>query len=222
MEEKKSEKISCEGINAKNQWAIGFAVVVIVTIFSIAMFKTRDTSLDNPVGFNRDLPAPYQGSQEFLGLGQTVAFNQGAIPPGCATCPNLVQCFPQASPAQPVAFGVGLSRCPFCRFNFNSPQAGPNGMPMCPRCLRNLPAAIGNNNLTPVAFNLPPLFSNKGVLASPIFRDAVMLHEYRGVCSNCHLIKSDIPIPTNAQMPHEYRGVCSNCHKILGMLSGAR
>lgn len=59
-------------------------------------------------------------------------------------------------------------------------------------------------------------------LAPPIFRDAVMPHEYRGVCENCHVIRSDIPIQANALMPHPYRGVCSNCHQILGTPAGAQ
>jgi hypothetical protein len=51
----------------------------------------------------------------------------------------------------------------------------------------------------------------------PIFRDAQMLHAFRGVCENCHIVSPDIPIPASAQQRHEYRGVCSNCHAILGL-----
>lgn len=50
--------------------------------------------------------------------------------------------------------------------------------------------------------------------APVIYRDAVMPHELRGVCSNCHQIRPGVPIVASAQMPHEYRGVCSNCHSV--------
>ncbi|MFC1736363.1 PDZ domain-containing protein [Candidatus Hydrogenedentota bacterium] len=59
-------------------------------------------------------------------------------------------------------------------------------------------------------------------LAPEIFRDAAMPHAYRGVCSNCHVIRPDIAIGSSAQMPHQYRGVCSNCHVIMGTRAGVK
>jgi len=58
--------------------------------------------------------------------------------------------------------------------------------------------------------------------APPIFRDAIMPHTFRGVCSNCHTIKPDVPITRDAVLPHKYRGVCSNCHTISGMRAGVQ
>lgn len=51
--------------------------------------------------------------------------------------------------------------------------------------------------------------------APTIYRDARMLHQYRGVCGNCHIVMPDVAISRTARMPHDYRGVCSNCHTIV-------
>lgn len=85
----------------------------------------------------------------------------------------------------------------------------------CPNFTQCFPQAAQT-----VALTGPASIGTQMAMAPPIFRDAVMPHEYRGVCENCHIVKADIPIQANAQMPHEYRGVCSNCHKILGTAAG--
>lgn len=149
----------------------------------------------------------------------TVGTQQVAIAnPNCMTCPNFTQCFPQGAPSNPqVAFGFGNSflRCPFCNFAYTDFDAGMRGGSRCPRCFGMFPlSGFGRGGFSTVALTQP-------AAAPPIFRDAVMPHQYRGVCENCHQVYPDIPIPANAQMPHEYRGVCSNCHTILGAKAGA-
>lgn len=116
-------------------------------------------------------------------------FAAAALPPNCTTCPNFTQCFPQGNTgAQQAAFSN-----PNCATYPNAAQCFPNGQT--------------------VALTQPLTATN----APPIFRDAVMSHEFRGVCENCHIVRPDITIQATAQMPHEYRGVCSNCHAILGL-----
>ncbi|MBF0381849.1 MAG: trypsin-like peptidase domain-containing protein [Magnetococcales bacterium] len=63
--------------------------------------------------------------------------------------------------------------------------------------------------------------------APPITADAVMLHEDRGPCINCHEIipgnqpimnvaaKNAPPITADAPLPHGDRGPCESCHDIL-------
>jgi hypothetical protein len=189
-----------------------------------------------PVAFCPTAPYYPQGYGQGMNqpAGQQAAF--------CPTTPTYAQCVPQTNtaPAQQAAFGNGfcLVQCPFCAFSFNDTSAARRGSAQCPRCFGFIPFGQMMNPMTNVA--LPPpncmtcpsvtqCFPNGQTVAltqpattpPPIFRDAVMLHEFRGVCENCHIVRPDIPIQSNAQMPHKYRGVCSNCHVILGLKAGA-
>lgn len=106
---------------------------------------------------------------------------------------------------------TGSFKCPNCGWLMHSEQ-GANEFPRCPNCgqimKRTASAArVAMVQGAPVANPVPNS-------APPIFRDAVMPHQFRGVCENCHTVKPDITIPANAAMPHVYRGVCSNCHQI--------
>ncbi len=115
---------------------------------------------------------------------------------------------------QPVAFnqGQGMMRCPRCNTAFNDPNCARRGFAQCPRCQNMISMrGQGGRGFANVALTRP------GV-AVPIFRDAAMLHEFRGVCENCHTVNPDIAIPANTtQVLHGYRGVCSNCHTITGL-----
>jgi Magnetochrome domain len=213
----------CAGETSKNIWLIGIAGIIIVTLFSIAMFKSGAKKLPTntamqPVAFNSMLDGPLVGG-----------FQQAALPPGCVTCPTVTQCFPgQALPQQPVAFQQaalppGCVTCPTVTQCFPGQMPSQSRPPM-------QPVAFTTNKTAPIIFRdaiMPHKF--RGVCSSchiikadiPIFRDAVMPHPYRGVCSNCHKIKPDIPITANAKLAHEYRGVCSNCHIVSGAKAGA-
>lgn len=229
----------CTTTNARNVWIAGITVTILVTLFCVMMFKGGDIPLPGqPVG-----PGNVTGA-----AGRQVAF----VPPACATCPTVTQCFPGApapGAAQPVAFtpgcaqqvgftpgcaqpaawvpcpvpgrqmgagqmnagqNAGALRCPQCNYVFNDANYWNRGYSRCPRCgqMIPVPAQQGGGGFQQVAAMQPP----------PIFRDAVMLHQFRGVCENCHVVNPDIAIPAStAQVPHGFRGVCSNCHTILGL-----
>ncbi|MBF0243982.1 MAG: hypothetical protein HQL31_01750 [Planctomycetes bacterium] len=68
---------------------------------------------------------------------------------------------------------------------------------------------LGGRSWTQVAATQP------ATVIPPIFRDASMVHAFRGVCSNCHQVMPNVPIPSSASLPHPFRGVCSNCHEIV-------
>lgn len=160
---------SCAQTHVKNVWVVGIAVIVLVSIFCIAIFNKPKPSTTLP------MPMTAQG----------VAMEGFAVPmPQYQMDPLLQQMAPQT-----VALGNAYG--PFCP---------PNGR--------------YQSAMTRVA--------QAGAHAGPpIFRDALMPHQYRGVCENCHIVSPDIPIPANAAMRHEYRGVCSNCHTILGLTDNA-
>ncbi len=166
---------SCAKDNVKNVWVVGIAVIVLVSIFCIALFNNPKPSTTRSQALPQ-MPMPAQG----------VAMEGFAVPiPQYQMDPILQQFGPQT-----VAMGNYGPTCP------------PNG--------RYQPGMM-----TPVAM----AGAHSG---PPIFRDAQMLHQFRGVCENCHIVSPDIPIPPSAQMVHEYRGVCSNCHTILGLTDTAR
>lgn len=114
--------------------------------------------------------------------------------PGCVTCPNFTQCFPNASTGQGNQLAAYNPACPSFTQCYPTANAGQGGQL----------AAFQTTNAAPA-----------------IFRDAQMLHEFRGVCENCHVVMPDIAIKANAQLPHSYRGVCSNCHTIVNTPAGA-
>ena len=223
---------SCANRNLRNFWIIGLAVFAVVSFFCYALFSQRDK-----VPSVEDMP------QEVLAMpeAQQAAF----VPPGCATCPTVTNCFPGATPAQQAAFvPPGCVNCPTVTNCFPGAavpaQQAAFMRPNCP--IRNYstnsmqPIAFGNGAACPIAFGnqgnngqmyLPNAqniaFTQPTTGTAPvIFRDALMTHEYRGVCELCHVVQPDIAIPINAQMPHVYRGVCSNCHVIQGLNPGVR
>ncbi|MBF0252862.1 MAG: hypothetical protein HQL29_03505 [Candidatus Omnitrophica bacterium] len=178
---------SCANESSKQIWVIGIVGIILVTLFSIAMFNSGAKKLPADTAM------------------QAVAFNgfmqQAAVPPACATCPTVAQCFP----AQPVAFQQGG----------NPPQGA-----VCPtgnqyysaQPMQQQQQSVMQQGMQQVALAMA---TPATATAPVIFRDAIMPHEFRGVCSNCHVIQADIPILRDAIMPHNYRGVCSNCHKIM-------
>jgi len=222
----------CANASSGNLWFIGVCTVVLVIIFALAMFNIQDSKPVNPNQIATQPVAFGQGFMGFdggMGMGypdqvlpnspgfgvaapcppgvncfpmsggvQQVAVTQGGVPPACATCPSVTNCFPQAGGAQQVALTTQGGVPPACA--------------TCPSVTNCFPQAAGQQ----IALTKP---IGK---APPIFRDAIMPHGYRGVCSNCHIINPDVPIQANSQMPHEYRGVCSNCHTILGAAAGAK
>ena len=159
----------CAKTNVKSVWVVGIAVVVLVSIFCIALFN-------NPKRLTTQGQIPLNA--------QGVAMEGFAVPvPQYQMDPLLQQIAPQQ-----VAMGNFGPNCP------------PNGnyQPAMQPVMMTQVAAAGAHS------------------GPPIFRDAMMLHQFRGVCENCHIVSPDIPIPSSAQMVHEYRGVCSNCHTIQG------
>jgi len=168
---------SCANRNSPNLWIIAGVVVALVSFFCYALFSNREK-----------IPSVEDMPHEIMAGAQQAAF----VPPGCATCPTVTNCFPGATlPAQQAAFN--RPNCPIR--SYGSPN-------------------YSTNAIQPVAFNgmVQPMPGRAPV----IFRDALMPHEYRGVCELCHVVQPDIAISINAQMPHVYRGVCSNCHLIQG------
>lgn len=192
---------SCANNNLKNLWIIGFLVVAMVSILCFALFGKREK-----------IPSIEDMPQEVITGAQQAAF----VPPACANCPTVTNCFPGAA-AQPAAFvPPGCVNCPTVTNCFpgtaSAVQPAAFGTRACPIAFGNQ----GNNQMylpyaQTIAFTQPTAVAGA---APVIFRDALMPHEYRGVCERCHVVRPDIAISINAQMPHVYRGVCSNCHLI--------
>ena len=80
----------------------------------------------------------------------------------------------------------GYLVCPKCGTAVQHQRGVPAYSVNCPKCgtvmYRQLPAYI------PTAFNNPTGNQNVQVITPPITSNAVMPHEYRGVCSKCHQI----------------------------------
>jgi hypothetical protein len=186
-----SEICSCLKPQAQKHWFIGIAIVVLITIFSLAMFHPKEEPAQMVAG---------QGN--FYGPGQR--YSQQAI-----------QSFPQGG-MQQAAFrtqGIAPVLCPYCGFSASSPIFSPNGMLTCPNCARNIVLPVGphGGGFTQVALphtiatcpNPAQCFPQQtpgGGFAPVAFTNPI----------------APPPITRNAIMPHEYRGVCSNCHQILG------
>ena len=194
--------------NSQGIWIVGVFIVLLVALCFFAIFKIKDNPLpDTDIG-------------QMTEAGQQAAF----VPPNCATCPVAPQCFPAGTPvAQQIAFNN----------NCVQPAA------YTPGCIQPIGFTGGGGCFRPVAFpgetarGPQAVFNqNQGFAATiafggqktppQIFRDAVMPHQFRGVCENCHIVNPDIAIPASAQLVHEFRGVCSNCHTILGLKAGAQ
>ena len=193
------DKVSCDDgscINSKikNQWTIGIVLVILVTIFSFAIF--------NPKKDNELKPSVRQGQMQQ----QVQQYPQQQVQQYPQQ--QMQQPLAQSQAAQQVAFMnfntvPAAPRCRFCGFSAINPIYGPNGAVTCPNCTRNLPmpnnagggfnqvAFQPRNNMNPnyvpcFPQGQPVAFTNP--LAPPITRKATMIHPFRGVCSNCHQI----------------------------------
>ncbi|MBF0618655.1 MAG: hypothetical protein HQL19_00645 [Candidatus Omnitrophica bacterium] len=260
---------SCVNLSSKSLWIIGTIILGLATFFCVAVFSSAKKPIPMPdqvhgVMVQGAQQVAFQPGQETVVLGG--ALQAAYVPPGCATCPTVTNCFPGAAGsaqqvaltnpncatcpsvaqcfpqgingAQQVAFRPGCAvgvqqvafqrpvysgiRCPRCNHSYIDQNAGANGFSRCPRCGANITmnSQAQGAGIQNVAFTQPMAGQANG--APMIFRDAVMPHEYRGVCERCHVVNPDIAIPITAQMPHNYRGVCSNCHLIQGLTTGAK
>lgn len=222
---------SCVNTKSKKFWTGGIIGIVIVIIVSIFIYNSGQNKAltmgqaGQQAAFahqNRVLICPFCNSPFYCPVGDVIS--------GKVQCPyclkNVVSMNSANAVASPAAFTQqeSVMSCPFCGSIFYYANKDIiNGTAQCPYCRRHI--ALGDNansNPAPIYSQGAKVAQTNAVAAPPIFRDAVMLHEYRGVCSNCHVIKADVPIAANAQMLHKYRGVCSNCHTILGSKPGAR
>ncbi len=164
---------SCFKPGTKKYLIMGMTAIVLITIFSVAMFK----------------PQPNMGRQ--------VDVRNNLNPRGPMASQQPHQQVPYSTN------GASPVMCPFCGFYVSNPIITPNGMLTCPNCARNIiPPSPSGGTFTQAAFqprhNVYPnyvqglpqgqqvVFTKPG--APPITRDAVMPHPFRGVCSNCHQI----------------------------------
>jgi len=168
----------CMNTDAKNLWFIGGAIIILVIIFSIAMFRTQEHStmpqnhqIGQPVayGYGGNID-PFAGPVFDTFSGQQVAFRQEAAPPPCALSPQAHQHLYSGNAGQQVAF--------------RQPMHNPSTLPRCPMTHPHA-QALGQGQQ--VAFT-QGMQQNVQQRVPPIFNDAVMPHKYRGVCSNCHQI----------------------------------
>lgn len=194
------------GSNAQGIWIIGIFIVLFVALCCFAIFRIKDN------------PLPITETEQVTTGPEQAAFT----PPACTTCPMAPQCFPTGTPvAQQIAFNnncmqpAGFTGGCMQPAGFTGGCVRPVAFQGDPALGQQQPILDQNQGFTNIAFG--------GQKTPPqIFRDAVMPHQFRGICENCHIVNPDIAIPASAQLVHEYRGVCSNCHTILGLNAGAR
>lgn len=177
---------NCVTSHTGKYWTIGAVVTIVVIISALVLAKTR--------GVNK---VPNQNTP--VAVGQQVAYSQA----NCAIGQYIPQYLPQGNTVAYVP--------PNCALGQNLQQGLAHG--------KAVAATIPPNCATcpSVAQCFPQgsaVAANVATVAPIIYRDALMPHEFRGVCSSCHQIKPDVAITANAPMLHEYRGVCSNCHVI--------
>lgn len=167
---------SCARANAQSAWMLGIGAIVLVTIASVAMFSSTtdaalptSASLGQQAGFFAGSPGGAGSALYAPTQHQMAPLQQVALPSGCATCPSVAQCFPQGAAAQQAAFARG--GC------------------LVPGTMGALGAAGQQAAMT------QPQLQTTVVAAPPITRQAIMPHEYRGVCSNCHAIMGSSAMP---------------------------
>ena len=206
------KKGAFKSTDAKQVWILGGVIVLLAILFSVVELTTKDKSIPVPDA---------QGVVTFSTGAQQAAF----VPPSCVTCPSAPQCFPPANTGgQQVAYAPGCAQqvayTPGCAqqvaLTRQNPSAGTR--------------SLGGQNALP--YQVRGGYSNgttgQKIVPPPIFRDAILPHEYRGICENCHIVKSvpgaatpvalqrpavaPPPIFRDAVMPHKFRGVCENCH----------
>ncbi len=223
---------------ASHVWLLGGAVIVIATFLCYIMFTTKERSLPVPnqnqeqegiimSGGGRQAafvppncvtcPSAPQCFPPATTGAQQIAYapncaQAAAYTPGCAQQVALARpVYPMRAQSRALSQNTVSIKCPRCNSIFNDPYAESRGYTQCPRCQFKIRIpGVNSGGLAPVALTQP-------VAPPPIFRDAVMIHKFRGVCENCHIVKPDIAIPASATQMHAFRGVCSNCHTILGL-----
>ncbi len=162
----------CANLNVKSIWVVGVAVIVLVTIFCFAMIgKPGQPAFQSapmvaqpvamtipPEGF-----MPYQ-MDPVMQWGMQGMQPVASYGPNCPIYPNAGSPYPQSGVTQQVMPGYSYG---------NSPSV----VPYYPQATTVQPVAA----VQPAQQQVLPQ-------APPIFRDAVMGHEYRGVCENCHKV----------------------------------
>ena len=165
----------CANLNVKSIWVVGVAVIILVTVFCFAMISNPGKPASQiapmmaqpvamtipPEGF---VPYPMDpvlqwGMQGGMQGMQPVA----SYGPNCPIYPNAGASYPPAAAGQQMMAG---------NYYGNNPNVAPY-YPQ-PAVMQPVAAVQPAQSMTPQA--------------PPIFRDAVMKHEYRGVCENCHKI----------------------------------
>lgn len=122
------------------------------------------------------------------GLGQGLDQSQGL---GQGQSPNMTA---------PVGLGQSFYTCPNCKWRVY-PAANMGQNPICPNCRTILP--LSNFTQDPIMNQLQNMVASPGTgfgaqPAPPIYSNAVMPHDYRGVCSNCHQILKSPGAPNSA------------------------
>jgi len=102
---------------------------------------------------------------------------------------------------------VGNLVCPGCGTVVPKRRGVPAYSVNCPKCgmkmYRQLPA------------NMPTAYYNNNATGNQFFQNTPGNQSFQQ-----NYYQSPPPITSNAMMPHEYRGVCSNCHQILDLPAG--
>lgn len=200
----------CVNFDIKNKWTIGSVLIVLVIIFTMAMFKSSDGRGQR--GLRRSTALDRR--ENMLQVQAMQGFGQNRGPSNNA---------------------VGR-RCPFCNFSLMYPGVTLDGAINCPNCFRNIGTSnTGNNAFNQVAYQCPVGGAfNQVAYQSPVGGGFTQVALPAG-CATCPnaaqcfppgqqvAFANNIlppPISRNAAMFHQYRGVCSNCHTILN--NGAR
>lgn len=155
----------CASANAKQLWAVGITLVVIVTIFAVAMFRTNGAS-----SVHGGVTQMHQ-----VAMQQPLGYRQ------CPSCNYLMQA--------PVSGNGGVQQCPNCLQpmsmglrGLGAPQPLAFSQAVVP------PACATCQGINRIAPQGQQVALTKTMAAPPITKDALMPHGYRGVCSNCHVI----------------------------------
>ncbi|MBF0531963.1 MAG: magnetochrome domain-containing protein [Candidatus Omnitrophica bacterium] len=135
--------------------------------------------------------------------------NKAGAPWGGEQAANLNQMPPQYNSAMnssnyaAAQNGAGIFQCPNCNWRMYG-QSGQGAYPRCPNCGQIMAQGGGNNQ--PNYYNqgnvaMAPAAAQMPIAAPAIASNAVMTHEYRGVCSNCHQIIGPTANSQNMQPP---------------------
>ena len=161
---------TCANLNVKSIWVVGIAVIVLVSIFCFAMISNTGKSVPQGASMVMQpvaMTIPPEGFMPYQ-MDPLVQWGMQGMQPAAVYGPNC-PIYPQAGTPQQAA--------PARPYYGNGGYYGnnPNVVPYYPQTAVQ-PVAM----VQPVPQTVPQ--------APAIFRDAVMQHEYRGVCENCHRI----------------------------------